>query len=105
MKSGAMLSLLPEPQGSNTAKAGTRRAEREGFEPSIRVSTYAGLANRCLQPLGHLSGRVPKARRLPTLPQLSAFTRESLSRSKLKVEGDAALALRLARTFTLPMRR
>jgi hypothetical protein len=29
--------------------------EREGFEPSIRVSTYAGLANRCLQPLGHLS--------------------------------------------------
>src|SRR3954470_7843035 len=58
MKSGAMLSLLPEPQGSNTAKAGTRRAEREGFEPSIRVSTYAGLANRCLQPLGHLSGRV-----------------------------------------------
>ena len=38
--------------------ARTRRAEREGFEPSIRVSTYAGLANRCLQPLGHLSGRV-----------------------------------------------
>src|ERR1700693_1779671 len=37
--------------------ARTRRAEREGFEPSIRVSTYAGLANRCLQPLGHLSRR------------------------------------------------
>ncbi len=33
------------------------QTEREGFEPSIRVSTYAGLANRCLQPLGHLSGR------------------------------------------------
>src|SRR2546423_5359620 len=39
----------------------TRRAEREGFEPSIRLSAYAGLANRCLQPLGHLSGRIPKA--------------------------------------------
>src|SRR5687768_11976095 len=32
--------------------------EREGFEPSIRVSAYAGLANRCLQPLGHLSRRL-----------------------------------------------
>ena len=31
-------------------------AEREGFEPSIAVSHYAGLANLCLQPLGHLSG-------------------------------------------------
>src|ERR1700693_1223375 len=41
-----------------TLNARTRGAEREGFEPSIRVSTYAGLANRCLQPLGHLSGRV-----------------------------------------------
>ena len=31
-------------------------AEREGFEPSIRdLVPYDGLANRCLQPLGHLS--------------------------------------------------
>lgn len=31
-------------------------AEREGFEPSIRTfEPYAGLANRCLQPLGHVS--------------------------------------------------
>ena len=30
-------------------------AEREGFEPSIAVAHYAGLANLCLQPLGHLS--------------------------------------------------
>jgi hypothetical protein len=29
--------------------------EREGFEPSIEVSPYAGLANRCLKPLGHHS--------------------------------------------------
>src|SRR6185436_10201643 len=47
-----------------TLDARTRRAEREGFEPSIRVSTYAGLANRCLQPLGHLSRRTSKLRRL-----------------------------------------
>ena len=32
-----------------------KMAERKGFEPSIRVSPYNGLANRRLQPLGHLS--------------------------------------------------
>jgi hypothetical protein len=31
-------------------------AETEGFEPSIRVSPYNDLANRRLQPLGHVSG-------------------------------------------------
>jgi hypothetical protein len=31
-------------------------AETEGFEPSIRLTTYDDLANRCLQPLGHISG-------------------------------------------------
>lgn len=30
-------------------------AEGKGFEPSIPVSQYNGLANRRLQPLGHLS--------------------------------------------------
>ena len=30
-------------------------AEREGFEPSVEVCPYDGLANRCLRPLGHLS--------------------------------------------------
>src|SRR5947209_8438862 len=30
------------------------QAGREGFEPSIRCNPYVGLANRCLQPLGHL---------------------------------------------------
>ena len=29
--------------------------EGEGFEPSIEFNPYAGLANRCLQPLGHPS--------------------------------------------------
>ena len=30
-------------------------AERVGFEPTIRGKPYDDLANRCLQPLGHLS--------------------------------------------------
>src|ERR1039458_7366553 len=30
-------------------------AERGGFEPPIRFNPYNGLANRRLQPLGHLS--------------------------------------------------
>ena len=30
-------------------------AETEGFEPSIRFKAYDDLANRCLQPLGHVS--------------------------------------------------
>ncbi len=30
-------------------------AETEGFEPSIRFWAYDDLANRCLQPLGHVS--------------------------------------------------
>ncbi len=29
--------------------------ETEGFEPSIRYNPYNGLANRRLQPLGHVS--------------------------------------------------
>ena len=32
-------------------------AETEGFEPSIRLTAYDDLANRCLQPLGHVSTR------------------------------------------------
>ena len=30
-------------------------AETQGFEPWIRFNTYDDLANRCLQPLGHVS--------------------------------------------------
>ena len=33
----------------------TRGAEEAGFEPAIEIAPYAGLANRCLQPLGHPS--------------------------------------------------
>ena len=34
------------------------KAERAGFEPAVGPKPYADLANRCLQPLGHLSGGV-----------------------------------------------
>ena len=34
-------------------------AEGKGFEPSIPVSQYNGLANRRLQPLGHPSFVIP----------------------------------------------
>ena len=30
-------------------------AEREGFEPSVQLASYGGLANRWFQPLTHLS--------------------------------------------------
>ena len=40
--------------GDAFAEAG-RDPEREGFEPSIQCYPYNGLANRRLQPLGHLS--------------------------------------------------
>jgi hypothetical protein len=30
-------------------------AERQGFEPWKQFNPFTGLANRCLQPLGHLS--------------------------------------------------
>ena len=30
-------------------------ADRAGFEPAVGFAPYAGLANRYLQPLGHLS--------------------------------------------------
>ncbi len=34
---------------------GFRRAEREGFEPSMEREPHTRLAGECLQPLGHLS--------------------------------------------------
>ena len=35
-------------------------AEREGFEPSVEVAPYNGLAGRPVQPLQHLSGIAKK---------------------------------------------
>ena len=43
------------------------QAERAGFEPAVRVNyPYDGLANRCLQPLGHLSGCCETSEMSPT---------------------------------------
>ena len=36
-------------------KPGRLEADRAGFEPAVEFAPYAGLANRYLQPLGHLS--------------------------------------------------
>jgi hypothetical protein len=36
--------------------ASALKADRAGFEPAVGLAPYAGLANRYLQPLGHLSG-------------------------------------------------
>ncbi len=44
-------SVQPSPPLSNGS-----RTDRAGFEPAVPLARYAGLANRCLQPLGHLSG-------------------------------------------------
>ena len=35
-----------------------KMAERGGFEPPVRFYPYNGLANRRLQPLGHLSAAI-----------------------------------------------
>jgi hypothetical protein len=32
-----------------------KKTDREGFEPTESASTFGGLVNRCLKPLGHLS--------------------------------------------------
>ena len=45
-------------------------AEKEGFEPSVQFNPHAGLANRYLRPLGHLS--------MIALPQASLLTLFSL---------------------------
>ena len=51
---------LPGPVVGRRGKSkNLKMAEREGFEPSIPdLVQYDGLANRCLQPLGHLSIRL-----------------------------------------------
>ncbi len=36
-------------------KTDPKKTDREGFEPTESASTFGGLVNRCLKPLGHLS--------------------------------------------------
>lgn len=44
------------------ARVGPVEAEQEGFEPSVRLTPYTGLAIRPLQPLGHRPGMVEDSR-------------------------------------------
>jgi hypothetical protein len=39
--------------------------EKEGFEPSKEVAPLNALAGRCLQPLGHFSGRLLSQQGIP----------------------------------------
>ena len=48
-------------------------AEREGFEPSVQVTLYDDLANRCFRPLSHLSAAETWSNQKLTLIVKSAF--------------------------------
>ena len=49
----------PSRRSAPVSCARTRMAVREGFEPSVELlRSYNGLANRRLQPLGHLTARL-----------------------------------------------
>lgn len=56
--------ILKIAPGGTTAAMGAPKAspeaiaDRSGFEPEERVTPFTGLANRRLQPLGHLSSDV-----------------------------------------------
>ncbi len=57
-RADATLEVPTCPERSLPRRGSNRRSddqEREGFEPSIRCYPYNDLANRRLQPLGHLS--------------------------------------------------
>src|SRR3954452_5775976 len=54
-------------------------AERVGFEPTIRGKPYDDLANRCLQPLGHLS--------VAQSPIVSTVSRQTFTETAAKKDG------------------
>jgi hypothetical protein len=43
------------PKKTDPKKTDPKKTDREGFEPTESASTFGGLVNRCLKPLGHLS--------------------------------------------------
>ena len=57
MQSGTTVRALTAemPGGQGKAANGASKADRSGFEPEKEVTPFNGLANRRLQPLGHLS--------------------------------------------------
>src|SRR2546429_172783 len=62
-------------------------AERGGFEPPIRFNPYNGLANRRLQPLGHLSPTENVLRKIPRARQ--AHSQESHNGQDLYCQATA----------------
>ena len=72
---------IESPAGVGTtirARIPRPETEREGFEPSMEVSPHTRLAGECLQPLGHLSGRVDGS------PPAQASTPSRRSRNSLR---------------------
>ena len=55
MGQSKMEKTLQVPQMQELANTLSSITERPGFEPGVRFYPYDGLANRYLQPLGHLS--------------------------------------------------
>lgn len=50
-----ILSAMNAKVANSAVNAMTKKTESEGFEPSEERAPLAGLANRCLKPLGQLS--------------------------------------------------
>jgi len=75
--SGTKSGTKPEPEGESAVISAmkVKMAEREGFEPSIQVTPYDDLANRCLQPLGHLSAATNRKGTRHGRPRSSRFAR------------------------------
>ena len=67
-------------------------AETGGFEPPIRCDPYNGLANRRLQPLGHVSGNATSVSATPSTvkdlkgPQRSSGPRPSSALARFLIE-------------------
>ena len=69
---------IPARAPGDASREGGSETEREGFEPSMEVAPHTRLAGECLQPLGHLSGRVDGS------PPAQASTPSSRSRNSLR---------------------
>src|SRR5262249_11375171 len=71
-------------------------AETGGFEPPIRCDPYNGLANRRLQPLGHVSGNATSVSATPSTvkdlkgPQWSSGPRPSSALARFLIEQNRA---------------
>ncbi len=80
-------------------------AEREGFEPSIQVTPYDDLANRCLQPLGHLSAATGGKGTREGCLRSSRFARMAESIAEIGGRVEALRAAAVGQTCSTPKRR